>query len=302
MGIDIGPPKLDLPRLMAFKQEAVEGNTKGVEFLFRKNKITAFHGAGPHRSPRARSKFASDNGETAASPPAASSSPPAPTAPACKGVAIDEQRIVSSTGALTLDKVPRELLVIGAGVIGLELGSVWARLGAKVTVIEFLDRIAARHRRRCRRSSCSGCCSSRASRSSLASKVTGVSAAGERLSVTVEPAKGGTGRDARRRHRPGRDRPPSPTPRASVSTRSASSATTRAASSSTSTSRPTSPASSPSATSIARPDAGPQGRGRGHRLAEILAGQAGHVNYGIIPERHLHLARGRQRRHAPRRS
>src|SRR4051812_43869789 len=139
MGIDTGPPRLDLPRLMAFKQEAVEGNTKGVEFLFRKNKITAFHGAARIVRP-GEIEVRSDNGETTGVAARSIIIAPGSDSARLKGVAIDERRIVSSTGALTLDKVPRELLVIGAGVIGLELGSVWARVGAKVTVIEFLDR------------------------------------------------------------------------------------------------------------------------------------------------------------------
>ena len=190
MEIDTGPPALDLPRLMAFKQEAVEGNTKGVEFLFRKNKITAFHGAARIVRP-GEIEVRSDNGETSGVAARSIIIATGSDSARLKGVAIDEQRIVSSTGALTLDKVPRELLVIGAGVIGLELGSVWARVGAKVTVIEFLDRIAPgidadvgkQLQRLLQRQGFTF---------RLSSKVTGVSAAGERLSVAVEQAKGGT--------------------------------------------------------------------------------------------------------------
>ncbi len=107
-----------------------------------------------------------------------------------KGIEIDEKRIVSSTGALTLDKVPEKLLVIGAGVIGLELGSVWRRLGAQVTVVEFLDRIlpgmdgeVARQSQRL--------FEKQGMTFKLGSKVTAVDTSGKKLKAKVEPAKGG---------------------------------------------------------------------------------------------------------------
>jgi dihydrolipoyl dehydrogenase len=189
MGIDIGPPALDLPRMMTFKQEAVEGNTKGVEFLFRKNKITAFHGTARIASP-GKIAVKSDNGEETTVEARTIIIATGSDSARLRGVEIDEKRIVSSTGALTLERVPRDLLVVGAGVIGLELGSVWARLGAKVTVIEFLDRIvpgtdaevAKQFQRLLQRQGFTF---------RLSSKVTGVAPASERLSVSVEPAKGG---------------------------------------------------------------------------------------------------------------
>ena len=189
MGIDIAPPALDLPRMMAFKQEAVEGNTKGVEFLFRKNKITAFHGAARIASP-GRIAVKNDKGEETTVEARNIIIATGSDSARLRGVEIDEKRIVSSTGALTLERVPRDLLVVGAGVIGLELGSVWARLGAKVTVIEYLDRIvpgtdaeiAKQFQRLLQRQGFTF---------RLSSKVTGVAPASERLSVAVEPAKGG---------------------------------------------------------------------------------------------------------------
>jgi dihydrolipoyl dehydrogenase len=189
MGIETGPPGLDLPRMMAFKQEAVEGNTKGVEFLFRKNKITAFHGAARIVRP-GEIAVRSDNGETTSVAARSIVIATGSDSARLNGVEIDEKRIVSSTGALTLDRVPRDLLVVGAGVIGLELGSVWARLGAKVTVVEFLDRIvpgidaevAKQFQRLLQRQDFTF---------RLSSKVTGVTPASDRLSVMVEPAKGG---------------------------------------------------------------------------------------------------------------
>ncbi|MFL5260171.1 MAG: dihydrolipoyl dehydrogenase [Hyphomicrobiales bacterium] len=138
MGIEVDP-KLDLEQMMVFKQEAVDGNTKGIDFLFKKNKVTAHRGTARISAP---GKLEVTNGSAQQTLEAkaiviATGSDVTPL----KGIEIDEKQIVSSTGALMLDRVPQHLAVIGAGVIGLELGSVWARLGAKVTVIEYLDRI-----------------------------------------------------------------------------------------------------------------------------------------------------------------
>ncbi len=139
LGIDISAPQLNLAQMMVHKDETVAGNVNGVAFLFKKNKITAFTGTGSIAGP-GKVKVASDKGEQTIESKhivIATGSVPA-TLP---GIEIDEERIVTSTGALSLGAVPDRLLVIGAGVIGLELGSVWARLGSKVTVVEFLDRI-----------------------------------------------------------------------------------------------------------------------------------------------------------------
>jgi dihydrolipoamide dehydrogenase len=141
LGIDIPAPQVNLAQMMAHKDETVAANVNGVSFLFKKNKVTTFQGTGSILGP-GRVQVTPDKG----APPQiletkniviATGSVPA-TLP---GIEIDEERIVTSTGALSLGAVPNRLLVIGAGVIGLELGSVWARLGAKVTVVEFLDRI-----------------------------------------------------------------------------------------------------------------------------------------------------------------
>jgi len=190
MGINVGPPALDLPRMMNFKQEAVEGNTKGVEFLLRKNKIAAFHGTARIASP-GKIGVKNDKGEETTVEARNIIVATGSDSDRLRGVEIDEKRIVSSTGALSLERVPHDLLVVGAGVIGLELGSVWARLGAKVTVIEFLDRIvpgtdaevAKQFQRLLQRQGFTF---------RLSSKVTDVAPASERLSVSVEPAKGGT--------------------------------------------------------------------------------------------------------------
>src|SRR5579883_935188 len=140
-GVKIGSVELDLPGLMAHKDKVVGENTRGVEFLFRKNKIVWLKGSG--RIPRAGVvQVAPANGGAviildAKNIVIATGSDYAPL----PGVEVDEKRIVSSTGALALEKVPGHFVVIGGGYIGLEMGSVWRRLGAQVTVVEFLDRI-----------------------------------------------------------------------------------------------------------------------------------------------------------------
>ncbi len=142
LGIDVPKPKLNLPVMMKHKQDTVDANVKGVEFLLKKNKVEAYKGHGKILSAGKVEVTAADGtvtvletksiviatGSDIASPP---------------GVKIDfdEKIIVSSTGALELDRVPAKLIVIGGGVIGLELGSVWRRLGSEVVVIEYLDRI-----------------------------------------------------------------------------------------------------------------------------------------------------------------
>ncbi len=140
-GVKIGSVELDLPGLMAHKDKVVGENTRGVEFLFRKNKIVWLKGSG--RIPRAGVvEVAPANGGAviildAKNIVIATGSDYAPL----PGVEVDEKRIVSSTGALALEKVPGHFVVIGGGYIGLEMGSVWRRMGAEVTVVEFLDRI-----------------------------------------------------------------------------------------------------------------------------------------------------------------
>jgi len=139
-GIKISKVELDLATMMARKDKVVGDLTKGIEFLFKKNKVAYVVGTGSIAKPGEVKVALNGGGEETLATKAiliatGSESTPLP------GVEVDEARIVSSTGALALAKVPKQMVVIGAGVIGLELGSVWSRLGAKVTVIEFLDRI-----------------------------------------------------------------------------------------------------------------------------------------------------------------
>jgi dihydrolipoamide dehydrogenase len=190
MGVSVPPPKLDLPSMMNFKQQGIDGNVKGVEFLMKKNKIDVIHGKGRILG-TGRVEVTGNDGKTqiveTKNIVIATGSDVAPL----KGIEIDEKRIVSSTGALSLDKVPGKLLVVGAGVIGLELGSVWHRLGAQVTVVEFLDRILpgmdgeiARQFQRI--------LEKQGFAFKLGSKVTGVDISGKTLVARIEPAAGGT--------------------------------------------------------------------------------------------------------------
>jgi dihydrolipoamide dehydrogenase len=190
MGIGVSAPKLDLKAMMAFKDQGVEGNVKGVEFLLKKNKVDTFHGSGRVAGPgKVEVKGADGRTQTleAKSIVVATGSDVA----RLKGVEIDEKRIVSSTGALTLPEVPKHLLVVGAGVIGLELGSVWRRLGAQVTVVEFLDGVLPGMDGEVRRQA-QRLLEKQGMSFRLSSKVTAVDSSGKRLKVTVEPAKGGT--------------------------------------------------------------------------------------------------------------
>lgn len=189
MGIGVGKPKLDLATMMKFKSDGVDGNVKGVSFLFKKNKIEPFQGAGRIVAPgKVEVKGADGKTQTIETKNIVIATGSDVTR--LKGVEIDEKRIVSSTGALTLDKVPEKLLVIGAGVIGLELGSVWRRLGAQVTVVEFLDRIIPGMDGEVAKSF-QRILEKQGVTFKLSAKVTGVDTSGKKLKAQVEPAAGG---------------------------------------------------------------------------------------------------------------
>jgi dihydrolipoamide dehydrogenase len=188
MGIKVGQPKLDLAAMMKFKDEGVDGNVKGVAFLFKKNKIDTFHGTGRIVAPGKVAVAADGKNDTieAKAIVIATGSDVA----RLPGIDIDEQRIVSSTGALVLSKVPERLLIVGAGVIGLELGSVWRRLGSEVIVVEFLDRILpGMDNEVCRQFQ--RLLEKQGIRFKLSSKVTAVDISGNKLKARVEPAAGG---------------------------------------------------------------------------------------------------------------
>jgi dihydrolipoamide dehydrogenase len=193
MGIKVGEPAVDLAAMLRYKQQAVDVNVKGVDYLFRKNKIEAFHGAARIAAPgkvevtNADGKAQSTRQvlETKAIVIATGSD-----VARLNGIDIDEKRIVSSTGALELPAVPKKLLIVGAGIIGLELGSVWRRLGADVTIVEFLDHILpgidAEVGKQFHRIVQKQGIAVRPS-----SKVVAVDTSGKMLKVKVEPAAGG---------------------------------------------------------------------------------------------------------------
>ncbi len=188
MGIGVPSPTLDLPKMMAFKQEGIDGNTKGVDFLLKKNKVDTVHGTGRIAAP-GRVEVAGEDGTTQTLETKAICIATGSEVSPLRGVEIDETIVVSSTGALSLAKVPGKLIVVGAGVIGLELGSVWRRLGAEVTVLEYLDRIlpgldaevAKQFQRILQKQGFAF---------KLGAKVTAVDTSGGAAKVTVEPAQG----------------------------------------------------------------------------------------------------------------
>ena len=189
MGIKVGAPTLDLPAMMKFKDEGVDGNVKGVAYLFKKNKIDSFHGFGQIAGTGMVEVKGADRKTQMLDTKAIVIATGSDVA-RLRGIAIDEKRIVSSTGALVLDKVPPRLLIIGAGVIGLELGSVWRRLGSEVVVIEFLDRVLpGMDGEVCRQAQ--RLFEKQGIKFHLSSKVTAVDASNARLKAQVEPAAGG---------------------------------------------------------------------------------------------------------------
>jgi dihydrolipoamide dehydrogenase len=188
LGIEV-KPGLNLPQMMKQKQESVTALTKGIEFLFRKNKVDWVKGKG-RIAGAGKVEVTGEDGQVttlaAKNVVIATGSEPA----GLPGVTVDQQRIVDSTGALSLPEVPKNLVVIGAGIIGLELGSVWRRLGAQVTVVEFLDRICpgmdAEVARGFQRELAKQGMTFR-----LGMKVTGAKAAKSGVKLTMEPVKGG---------------------------------------------------------------------------------------------------------------
>ena len=189
LGVKIGKPTLDLKAMMKHKSETVDANVQGVAFLLKKNKVDTFigtgaiAGAGKVTVTKADGKVETIETKNIVIATGSDSAP-------LPGVTIDEKTVVTSTGALELAEVPQKLLVVGAGVIGLELGSVWRRLGAEVTVVEYLDRIlpgmdeeVAKQAQRM--------FAKQGFKFELGMKVTKVETDDLGAEVTIEPAKGG---------------------------------------------------------------------------------------------------------------
>jgi dihydrolipoamide dehydrogenase len=189
MGIGVGKPKLDLKQMLTFKDEAVDGNVKGVDFLMKKNKIDVVFGTG-RIAAAGKVEVTGADGKTQTLETKNIVIATGSDVTKLKGIEIDEKRVVSSTGAIALEKVPEKLVVIGAGVIGLELGSVWRRIGSQVTVVEFLDRILPGMDSEVARQS-QRLFEKQGMAFKLGSKVSAVDTSGKKLKVKVEPAKGG---------------------------------------------------------------------------------------------------------------
>lgn len=274
-GVMVSEVKLDLARMQARKAEVVGANTKGVEFLFRKNKVTWLKGAGVITAP---GQVAVDGVVHATKNiviATGSESSPLP------GVEVDERVIVTSTGALELERVPDRLVVIGGGVIGLELGSVWSRLGAKVTVIEYLDRLipgndgeVAKQFERV--------LAKQGFKFKLGSKVTGAVKSDAGVSLTVEPAKGGAAETIE-----------ADVVLLAIGRRAYTEGLGLAAVGVQTDARGRVVTDHHFATNvpgiyaigdvIAGPMLAHKAEDEGVALAEMLVGQAGHVNYGVIP-------------------
>lgn len=189
MGIRTGKLELDLPQMMAQKTDAVKGLTDGIVYLFKKNKVDHITGRGRITGP-GKVEVTGDDGKATMMQTRniviATGSEPTPL----PGIEIDEKRIVTNTGALELGEVPKKLILIGAGVIGLEMGSVWARLGSEVTVVEYLDRILpgtdneiAKEAQRAFKK--------QGLNFRLGQKVMGVQTLKSKLKLSMEPARGG---------------------------------------------------------------------------------------------------------------
>jgi dihydrolipoamide dehydrogenase len=279
-GVKVGQVDLDLPAMMVQKDKVVEANTAGIVFLFKKNKVEWIKGTG-RIAGAGKIEVALSAGGTQDLAArhiviaTGSDSMPLP------GVAVDERSIVSSTGALALASVPKRLIVIGGGYIGLEMGSVWQRLGSQVTVVEFLDRIVpgmdgevSKHMQRILQK--------QGMSFKLATKVTGAVPGDKGVTVSIEPAKGGPGESlvadivllaiGRRPFTAG------------LGLESAGVALDERGRIKTDARFAT---NVPGIFAIGDVIAGPmlahKAEDEGMALAEIIAGQAGHVNYEAIP-------------------
>lgn len=193
LGVKASGLELDLKQMLKSKDEVVSGLTSGIEFLFKKNKVDYVIGRGSIKGAGTVIATADDGEETTLKTKNILIATGSETTP-LPGIEIDEKKIVSSTGALDLPKVPKKMVIIGGGVIGLELGVVWRRLGAEVEVVEFLDRILptmdlelGKHMQRSLKKA--------GFTFRLSTKVTAAKTTRGGVTLTVEPAKGGDAED-----------------------------------------------------------------------------------------------------------
>jgi dihydrolipoamide dehydrogenase len=274
-GVLVDSVKLDLARMQTRRGEVVTANVKGVEFLFRKNKVTWLKGAGRIVAPGKVDVDGTVHETKSIVIATGSDSMPLP------GVEVDEKRIVTSTGGLELDKVPGHLVVIGGGYIGLELGSVWRRLGAEVTVVEFLDRIVPTMDGEVARTF-QRILAKQGLKFRLGTKVTAARAGNDGVTLTLEPAKGGAAEELKADvvlvsigRRPFSEGLGLDAVGVALDERSRVRTDAHFAT------------NVPGIYAIGDVIAGPmlahKAEDEGVAVAEILAGQAGHVNYDVIP-------------------
>ncbi|KIL99731.1 Dihydrolipoamide dehydrogenase of 2-oxoglutarate dehydrogenase [Paramagnetospirillum magnetotacticum MS-1] len=188
-GIKVSKVEIDVAGMMGHKDKVVSDNTKGIEFLFKKNKVTYIIGAGAITAPGQIEVTAKDGAKSTVAAKHIVIATGSEVTP-LPGVEIDEEVIISSTGALALPKTPKHIVVIGGGVIGLELGTVWGRLGAKVTVVEFLDRILPFNDGEVSKTM-QRLLAKQGMEFKLGTKVTAITRKGKTATITVEPAAGG---------------------------------------------------------------------------------------------------------------
>lgn len=189
-GIEVGDVKLNLQQMMKSKDTAVTGLTKGVEFLFKKNNVEYVKGTAAFTGEHEVKVNLTDGGEQtilAKNIIIATGSEATPF----PGLTIDEKRIITSTGAIALEKVPETMVVIGGGIIGLEMGSVWSRLGSKVTVVEFLGQIGGPGMDSEIAKSSQKILKKQGIDFKLNTKVLSGDASGDKIKLEVEAAKGG---------------------------------------------------------------------------------------------------------------
>jgi dihydrolipoamide dehydrogenase len=188
LGIEVGKPKANLKKMMTHKDKVVAANTQGISFLFKKNKVDHLIGTGTITGAGTVEISGKDGKKTvtAKNIVIATGSESSPL----NGVAVDEKQVVSSTGSLALEKIPATMAVIGGGVIGLELGSVWQRLGTKVTVIEFMDRLLPGSDLEVSKEM-KKLMTKQGMELKLSTKVTGAQTSKDKVTLTLEPANGG---------------------------------------------------------------------------------------------------------------
>ena len=279
LGIDVPAPKLNLAAMMKHKQETVDANVNGVGFLLKKNKVEAFHGLGTILS-AGKVQVQAEDGSTQVLETRNIVIATGSESANLPNVIVDEKQIVTSTGALELSGVPGKLVVIGAGVIGLEMGSVWGRLGAKVEVIEYLDRIlpgmdgeVAKQMQRI--------LEKQGFKFHLGKKVTAAKTGKDGVTLAVEPAAGGAAEEVKADvvlvaigRRPNTD---------GLGLEAVGVAMERGRVTIGSHFETNVPGIYAIGDVVRGPMLAHKAEDEGVAVAEILAGKAGHVNYDVIP-------------------